>query len=420
MIYSIPFIYFLCLFIYVYKKRGLDIASYTISLYVITSFCTILIMWFDYKPYSQIETSLLSTFLYCFLLTICIVPLIKMNTNKIQHITCANPKFIDLLVFLYFSVFVILLLAYWHDLITLLLSNDWDRMRNLLYHGEDIAISRYGGITEKFLVPIRVISLTSSIMFLIFFYAICFMKKPVYYYFMALLGSLPMVFIGILGIDRSKTFYWIILLGLMYSFFWNKIPSKRKKVIYFVLLCFVGIAATYIAIVTISRFGYRNEGTEGGIIVYAGQPYLFFCDFTTNWENPEGFTTKILFPATHKYIIHDYVGMVPYQEWLSMKTHKFCGQFYTFLGSHYLAGNWIGVFSFILLYLSIVSFFVGKLNRHIVKFKNVFISYFIILVVPTGCILYYYTHPPMMLDVLLLIVLCLLYHRGMTIKRELL
>ena len=419
MIYSIPFIYFLCLFIYVYKKKGLDIASYTISLYVITSFCTILIMWFDYKPYSTIETPILSTFLYCFLLTICIVPLIKMNTNKIKYITCVNSRFIDLLVYLYFSVFLILIFAYWRDLITLILSNDWDRLRNLLYHDEDIAISRYSGIVETILLPIRVLALMSSIMFIVFFYVICYMKKPIYYYIMILLGTLPMIIVGILGIDRSKTFYWLILLGLTTSFFWKKLPVKRKKIISIALLLLGGIAIAYIVTVTISRFGYRNEGAEGGAIAYAGQPYLYFCDFTTNWENPEGYTTKFLFPATHKYILHDYIGNVPYQQWLTMKTNKFCGQFYTFLGSHYLAGNWMGVFSFMLLYLLLISYFVGKMNKPKVEFRHVFIGYFLILIPSTGCISYFYTYPPIVLNVLLFTILCLWYNKGETIKREL-
>lgn len=47
---------------------------------------------------------------------------------------------------------------------------------------------------------------------------------------MAIIGSLPCILIGIIGIDRSRTFYWILFFGLAGSLFWKNMSKKTKKI----------------------------------------------------------------------------------------------------------------------------------------------------------------------------------------------
>lgn len=42
------------------------------------------------------------------------------------------------------------------------------------------------------------------------------------------------------------------------------------------------ILVLYLAFVTISRFGERDEGAFGGLLCYLGQPFINFCKI---WDN---------------------------------------------------------------------------------------------------------------------------------------
>ena len=54
----------------------------------------------------------------------------------------------------------------------------------------------------------------------------------------------------------------------------------------------------YLALVTISRFGERDSGTEGGLLVYIGQPIINFCNI---WDNlwTDNITTVRVLPITN-------------------------------------------------------------------------------------------------------------------------
>src|SRR5690606_31930588 len=119
----------------------------------------------------------------------------------------------------------------------------------------------------------------SVIMLLFYFYSICFLNKSRYFNAIILLSSTTIIIIGILGVDRSKSFYWILTYGFMMALFWRHMSKRIRKQIFIVSLVLVSLVVVYIASVTVSRFEGRSSGTEGGIISYAGQPYINFCLF---------------------------------------------------------------------------------------------------------------------------------------------
>jgi len=83
MIY-IPFLYFSFLFIFMLlKQKSFNLGSFIVLIYIISSFFSILIKKYDLLNYNFPVIKLEPTFLYCFLLTISILPFYKYRSEKI-------------------------------------------------------------------------------------------------------------------------------------------------------------------------------------------------------------------------------------------------------------------------------------------------------------------------------------------------
>lgn len=385
MIY-VPFIYFSALFIYIYKKNGIDVSSYIVALYIITSFFAILIHHFDYQPFSRYKLSIIPTIVYCGLVSLAIYPIFRFKSNNINGISFRNIKFINFITYFYFLSFIILVIAYKDDIIFRFTYGDFGEMRG----DDDLGLRQYPGIFESILLPIRVFANLSYIMIFIFFFSISFLRKSTFFNFMAITGSLPVILMGILGIDRSKSFYWIIILGLSIVLFWKYIDKKKKIKIIPIVSTFLILTVIYMVLVTNSRFGERDTGNKGGVITYAGQSYINYCYFWDNFENPGGLSTKYLFPATHYWIIGDYQGEVPYQKDLHLKTRKDPGVFYSYLGSFLVDSNKPGPFIFTILYLLLCSLIFRK-NKGVIGFENLLYVFFLLIIPACGAISYIYT-----------------------------
>lgn len=385
MIY-VPFIYFTILFIFIYIRNKFDVSAYIVTLYIITSFFSILIHHLDFQPLSKYNLSITPTLVYCGLITLAIYPIFKFNSNTIKGVSFVSTKFINIITYFYFFSFVILLIAYKDDIIFRFTFGDFAEMRG----DDDLGLKRYPGIIESFLLLIRAFAHSSYIMIFIFFFSISFLRKSVIFNLMSIIGSLPVVVIGVLGIDRSKTFFWIIILGLCMVFFWKYIERKKKIKIIPIISAILLLVIIYMSLVTNSRFGERDTGNKGGVITYAGQSYINFCYFWDNFENPGGFSTKYLFPATHYWIIGDYEGTVPYQKELHLKTMKDPGVFYSYLGSFLVDSNKPGPFIFTFLYLFLCSLAFRK-KQGIIRFERLLYGFLLLIIPACGIIVYIYT-----------------------------
>lgn len=299
------------------------------------------------------------------------------------------------------------MIAYKDDIIFRLTYGDFAEMRG----DDDLGLKRYPSIIELFLLPIKVFAHSSYIMIFIFFFSISFFRKSVLFNLMAISGSLPVVVMGVLGIDRSKTFYWIIILGLCLVLSWKHIDRKKKLTIIPIISTFLLLIVVYMALVTSSRFSDRDSGNKGGVISYAGQSYINFCYFWDNFENPGGLSTKYLFPATHYWIIGDYEGSVPYQKELHLKTRKDPGVFYSYLGSFLVDSNKPGPFLFTFLYLFLCSLAFRK-KQGIIRFERLLYGFLLLIIPACGIISYIYTSYYMTFSMVVWIILAKIVDRG--------
>ena len=236
-------------------------------------------------------------------------------------------------------------------------------------------------------------------MIFVFLYNITFLKEKWWINAMALLGSTTVIIDGMLQVDRSSTFFWILLLGLAVSMFWNQMSAKIKSTaIGFSAMLILGAAAYGIS-VTKDRFEERDGGTEGGIVLYLGQPYYHFCELWDYYPAPDGITTKSLFPSLHKFVFKDCEGGTAYQAEMGLKANMDLGVFYTHLGSFMLSAGNFGPFMittvFVLLFYFIykesdVFNIVNGKKIRCFPFEKLMIMYFLLSIPVVGCISYYY------------------------------
>ena len=203
-------------------------------------------------------------------------------------------------------------------------------------------------------------------------------------------ASIGVIFIGIMGIDRSKVLYYILLWGLCLVIFWKKFDVSIRKRITPVLSIGIALLIGYFALVTNDRFSEKANGNTGGLIWYTGQSYINFCYFWDYFDKQDEFSTRYLLPATHHFIFDDYMSGVNRQTELTEQTGTWVNVFYTFLGSFLVDCNHSAPFLYVLLFLILM--IVCKRHKQDGEISFFwFLCTWILLVVPTtGVIAYMY------------------------------
>ena len=399
----IPFIWISLLFLFIWKKRRLDISAYATLWFVISSlFSIILVNSPDGMEFSRYP-SVFSTIVYCLGNSLIIWPLYRFDVNSLQGIVIRNEKTINFLTYLFFSVFIILVLSRWKTLVFIFTVADWESLRAMA-HDDEIVIENYTGIIKLVTFIAKLIGMASSVMVPVFFISICYLKRSWWFYLMAILGSANVIINGFIGFDRSSTFRWLLLLGFCTVMFWKYISKKAQKRIVPVIIAILSGSLLYFAAVTEARFENTAQGSQGSLIEYAGQPYLYFCNIYDRLDNGEGITTKYIFPTIHKYIFNDYEGNVPRQNELTNRTGIKCNVFYSVLGSFVLDANQPGPYLYIIYYLLIYAIlFHQRRKRRYISLSLFLCFYFMMQIAVFGIIAYNYTVPLTKIIILLLL-----------------
>ena len=366
MIY-IPFIYFFLLSCYLwFRHKTFDVSVYMSSLYTVTSFCAILlvlgnnlgggILYQGWEP----ELGVAPTFLYCFLITVTILPFSLIHTEKLTHITNNHP------LLLYGFVGVLFLLA----LLNLYLVAD--STRDVL-NGDlnDVRMSHYQG--EQTVADVRLLSMPGPVRFFytlypttilalpLFFYYTCVEKRSLWLTSILLLISLSVPLRCIQAVDRTE----IILYGQMFLFcliFFRKVlTSSVKRLLFWSSLPVLTLVMMYLTAVSTARFEDKDGGTVGSTLQYAGQSYLNFCYFYDN-ANPD-----LIYPQREFPILSHVIFKSNYSETKDERSAKegfFIGVFATHVGAWLLdiglAGCIIYTLSFALVCILLIKYYNRK------------------------------------------------------------
>lgn len=399
----IPLIFFSVVLFAIVKRNGFDLSACITLMYVIISIFSAILgnynYQFPYGNYSQVEIGVLPTFFYCFSIGLCIYPFYKFNSNKQRKLVILkNTQFLDILVYGYLFVLLFLVAVFWQDILFRIAFGDMDELRRMQYAGMlPNALDAKGGVARTIGGLCTIIGDGAYFLIPCFFYSLCALKKNKFYNFCILLGSVTPVLLGFIIIDRSKTAFWILLFVMSFFMFRPYIVSKEQKRFFKrVTFVVVGIMVFYLAMVTISRFGERDEGSSGGLLVYLGQPFINYCDIWENLNVDRFFLSRVMSLVT--FMLYGSAGTMEVEDFIinsADRTGVHLNVFHTFVGTFLvdmgrIAAVIVPIFLFIVM---------NKIFGRYQKISKISLSTMIIVfafgaILQCGIIVYFYTTVP--------------------------
>jgi oligosaccharide repeat unit polymerase len=387
---AIPFIYFGLLLIFNTKRNGFfNIGTYILILYTFISFMSIILVSGNYYDWSVRDYPMqpYAPVLYITLLSICIFPFLRKMPKIDPRLSPKAEKLLDYMTYGYFIIFCIILAVSLTRIQEVLTSNALAEIRNEQYTGDAEAFYNHlQGIPRYICAICQILAPSANIMTLITMYNLAFRKKGFFYNVMGLLGSMSMLLVAINIADRSNFVYWVLFLGLSIFIFYPYL-SKKKKLTVTIVVSIVLIAIfSYFMAVTSDRFEDRTEGTEGGLISYAGQSFINFCNFI-EYVRPANSLCE-LFPLT-TFLLGG-AGYFEVAETVQSDVSLFIPVFSTFLGYIYSISGGLVLAVFILFYNRVTNYFITAARKKLTLGPIVRI-WALSLVVVLGLFGYYYS-----------------------------
>lgn len=410
--YFIPFIYFSGLTAYFWiKNKCYDVVTYMSSLYAFTSLCTVFIVsgnmlegggvLFDgWEP----ELGIVPTVLYCFLLTLTILPFKFIKVDKLKNVNNVHPwvMYAFCIVLIIQALLNLYLIA---DSTMDILNGDLNEVREAHYNENmslaDIKAMSMPGIVQYF----NYLNYTTILALPLFFYYTCIEKKSLWLTSILLFVSLSGPLKAIQAVDRAE----LVLYGEMFLFcvvFFQKTLTKAvKRFMYCVGVPFVLLGATYLIAVSAARFDETDEGASGSVLQYAGQSYLNFCYFYDNAD------PSLIYPEREIPIISHVLLKSDYGEVKSERSAKegfFIGVFATHVGAWMLDIGIVGAIIWSVLFALLCVLIIKYLDRSEFEITEV-LMLFILATIPIFGVFYYRFHSfQIALQYLIVIILYLL------------
>lgn len=376
----IPFIYFLLLMFYFWRKnRTFDSATAITLFFVMSSFFAILVDLYDlYSEYGNNVkvVSILGTVIYCLGITVVIYPFSKISTFEIKTISLKKPV---LLTWFCYAVFVsfLLYLGYNYENIYSALILDAADLKSS--HYEDISFAIKDS-QPFYMYPVNILVTSWSLVLCIWFYSISFLKKGVLFNTALLISSTGGILYGVTIAGRAALVYWVFAFFVFYCFFSPFMPSKVKRNIRLLALILGALVFVFMAAITISRFeDDADNGAWFSFIGYAGQMYNNFCVFFEHGTHLP-VTIERIMPITYKYVLGGDFNLFDFYERIESVTGFYAACFYTLIGGLLInVGVW-GMIVYLLLYYVIAYRTMIGINKN--QEFSYLIGYSVLLLVP--------------------------------------
>ncbi|MBO7116783.1 MAG: oligosaccharide repeat unit polymerase [Prevotella sp.] len=253
---------------------------------------------FDY----DIVLSPIATLLYCFFITLGILPFSMLYKKDLTKISATNP-IIPLAVSIFLISVAFLNLYLVADSTLEILSGDLATIKfehNTGFKSPAEIKAEGLPVILKFLYFFK----SSTLLAIpLFFYYFCFDKKPWWFLVLLFFASLTSPIYCMQMADRTEVVFYAMMFLSCIILFHKFLSSKARTLLRFSVIPIAIIMFIYLAAVTDARFGDRNEGSTGGVAQYSGQNYLNFCYF---WEygNFNYMTTEREFPLITYILLH--------------------------------------------------------------------------------------------------------------------
>lgn len=406
----LTFLYFLCVFIYIIRKRGVDISACIIGAYMVSAFLSIYLLK-NSIDYSDKNPSFLPSIIYCSMITLVTIPFYRFDSTRVRDFPKVNIRVFNFLSWVLIFGFIFSVFLFKDDiLLRLAFGQDIGTLRGQAGRDLGTAQASLSGPFRALSSLFMTILSLSPVSFILFFYSVTFLRKKLFFNILLFLSSFGCLISSIIGIDRSVFFYWTIDFIFIYVLFRPYLSKKIKKYTAIIGMCMLSLVATYLIIMTLSRF---EDRAAESFFDYFGQSYLNFCWFWDNYETPL-LNWGILCPITTHFFDIDWgapVGAVSFGLFVETKVGYFVNLFYTFMGSVMLyLGQW-AVIPFCFVFYKISN---SLLNKHSCFGVQTFIRIFILAVVPyCGVILYLYVDYIRFMAALIMLLFCYLLDQRM-------
>ena len=379
-----------------------------VSLYLMTTIISLLIKIFNIYPLASIQIHFLPAISYCFFVTLTIFPFYYYNLNTVKIIRLNNSWLFYLLIYIYFFSLSTTLILNFKNIVDIVSGGDIYNLRMQIYkYGSIDGLITASGFARYVLMPFNIISLSSSVMLLFYFYSICFLDNSRLFNLFIFSSSLGAIFQGILFVDRSAAFYYILFLFLailMFRPYFRK--EHRQEFRLPVALLFI-VIMTYGVIVTAARFGQQADPGIDSAINYLGQPLLHYSLLWENHEIPER-SLQYIFPLLSKYLLNTSVG----REWIyyidSLTGNK-GDVFYSVVGMLIRDVGKVYATMLTFLFLFVTMMILKNLRRTQITFEKLLLFFLVAVIPQAGIISYYYNKPYKSMSLVFLVLVAFIF-----------
>ncbi len=393
--YFIPFIYFSSLTAYLWiKNRCFSVVVYMSLLYAITSFCSIIMVLGNMLEGSGVlvngwepELGFIPTVLYCFLLTLTIVPFNYIKVDKIKNVYNIHP----LIIFGFCLILLVQALLNFYliaDSTMDILNGDLNEVREAHYNEEmslaDVKAMSLPGVLQYF----NYLNYTTILALPLFFYYSCVEKKSLWLTSILLFISLSGPLKAIQAVDRAELILYAEMFVFCLVFFQKVLTKVVKRLLLMIGVPFALVGCVYLIAVSAARFDDTDEGTSGSVLQYAGQSYLNFCYFYDNSDPSLIYPEREIPIISHVVLGSDY-GQV--KEERSAKEGFFIGVFATHVGAWMLDIGVVGAIVWSVLYALLCVVIIRYIDRSEYEITEVMML-FILATIPIFGIFYYRFH----------------------------
>ena len=393
MLIYVPFIYFTCLCIYFVWKHGrIEATAWMSFLYAVSAFASIHVFHEDLigiEYGTQLkEVGIVPTVLYCGLLTLSFWPFHAYHSERIKRIEPPKKWLFYTLSGLFVFTFFATLVCYYPELRDVLTTDSLKEVRDVVYkdkEGVEVHGWRYAmAMPETFFSALGMLAIP------FFFYSLCFMDNKWWFNVLLLVASMTAIMKSMLIAGRTQIIYWIFVMGACYFFFNQFMKPRVRLVIQILFFGFGSVVAVFFVAVTASRYQEIAEYAYEMLIMYIGQPFVFFCYFWDNFQS-DMISFQRLFPFTHQFILGVDMDLDLYRSKVYAQSGLFIGVFFTFLGDLLIDITRLGMIIYVFLYHGVVRWFLHREEEEVMPFHHILL-WLLFILVPLEGLFYYSFH----------------------------
>lgn len=386
----LPALYFtiLCLLLTLRHKR-FELSALMAAIYAVSAWMSIIVYLYNLRDLAHDVPHIPFAYplIYCSLITLTILPFSHLHSEKIERIPQPNMRLFNLVAYAFIITFILTVINLLPDIISTLLSGDLQDIRNDVYSDQE-QVTRTG-IHYLLALPETLLSPCSPLMMMMFFYSICFLKKPRWFNIALFLSSTTPIMPAILIAGRTQIVYWIFILIASYLFFSPHLSARQKHIFTISGGCILGFFVLFMLAVTVARWDFHKD-MYNMLCIYTGEPYIQFCKFMDQYHNNHIHLQR-LFPFTHYFLLHRNIDLNDYREVIDIESGMSIHIFYTFLGDLLVDIGRTGMILYCLVYNFLTNSFLRRKDSAEMPFYQLLIVS-ICMLVPLEGLFYYSFH----------------------------